>query len=140
MYSCNLWLQKYIPAELLSLNNIFYFYSAKHFILLNNILTGRFLLKFCIPMAKNRNYSYSDVNMIMAAKIIAANFKANLPELSTLRTNWTNEYASDLAGRINHAIENYLGFDAKKELRNATLNLHSRILLYKKARYVVRRN
>ena len=74
-------------------------------------------------MAKNRNYSYSDVNMIMASKIIAANFKAGLSELSTLRTNWTNEYADDLAGRIDQAIENYLGLDAKKELRKASRQL-----------------
>ena len=74
-------------------------------------------------MAKNRHYSYSDVDMALASKTIAESFNTNLSELSTLRTNWTPEYAGDLKNRIDAAIENHLGIDAKKELRNASLNL-----------------
>jgi hypothetical protein len=74
-------------------------------------------------MSKNRNYNYSDVDMALAAKTIAGNFKINLSELSTLRTNWTAEYADDLESRIDSAIENHLGIDPKKELRDATNTL-----------------
>ncbi len=76
-------------------------------------------------MAKNRNYNYSDVDMALASKTIAGSFKTNLSELSTVRTNWTPEYADDLAGRIDDAIENHLGIDPKKELRDASSSLSS---------------
>ena len=71
-------------------------------------------------MSKNRKYSYSDVIMCMAAKTISGSFKLNLSELSTARTNWTPEYADELEERIDDAIENHLGVDAKKELRDAS--------------------
>lgn len=74
-------------------------------------------------MPKNRNYSCKDVEMLMAAKTIAKNFKANISELSNTRTDWTVQYASDLMARIDSAIETHLGIDAKKELRVATATL-----------------
>jgi hypothetical protein len=58
--------------------------------------------------------------MLVAAKTIAENFKANIDELSQVRTNWTSEYADDLISRIDDAIDNKLGVDQKKELRSAT--------------------
>ena len=74
-------------------------------------------------MSKKRNYSYSDVDTCMASKIICESFKTNLPELSTIRTNWTEEYANGLSVRIDDTIENYLGIDSKKDLREASNNL-----------------
>ncbi len=71
-------------------------------------------------MSKNRTYSFKDVHMLMASKTIAESFKANISELSTTRTDWTEQYANDLISRIDFAIENNLGVDAKKDLRNAT--------------------
>jgi hypothetical protein len=76
-------------------------------------------------MTKNRNYSYKDVDMLMTSKTIAENFKANLPELTTTRTDWTEPYADDLVLRIDNSIENNLGIDPKKDLRNATATLAS---------------
>ncbi|MBN2612914.1 MAG: hypothetical protein JXB00_15265 [Bacteroidales bacterium] len=76
-------------------------------------------------MAKNRNYSCKDVDMLMASKTIAENFWANISELSATRTDWSEQYANDLITRIDNAIETHLGIDAKKDLRNATVTLAS---------------
>ncbi len=76
-------------------------------------------------MTMNRNYNYKDVDMLLASKTITESFKSNLPELSTIRTNWTEEYATQLADKIDDAIENQLGVDKKKELRNASGNLQA---------------
>lgn len=76
-------------------------------------------------MAKNRNYSCKDVDMLMASKTIAESFKTNISELSTTRTDWTEQYANDLITKIDDAIETHLGVDAKKDLRNATATLAS---------------
>lgn len=76
-------------------------------------------------MGKNRNYNCRDVDMLMASKTIAESLKANISELSTARSDWTEQYATDLGIRIDNALENNLGVDAKKDLRNATAVLHS---------------
>src|SRR3989304_6809525 len=76
-------------------------------------------------MAKNRNYSCKDVDMLMASKTIAESFKTNISELSTTRTDWTEQYATGLITRIDNSIETHLGIDAKKDLRNATTTLAS---------------
>lgn len=39
------------------------------------------------------------------------------------RTTWTSDYVTALATKIDDAIENYLGLDKKKELRDATSRL-----------------
>ena len=74
-------------------------------------------------MAKNRNYSYKDVDMLMASRTIAESFRANIAELSVTRTVWTEQYANDLITRIDSAIGNNIGIDAKKDLRAATSTL-----------------
>ncbi|MBN1183532.1 MAG: hypothetical protein JXB49_14680 [Bacteroidales bacterium] len=74
-------------------------------------------------MSKNRNYSYQDVDMLMASKTIAESFKANISDLSTTRTDWTEQYANDLISGIDSAIESHLGIDIKKQLRDATASL-----------------
>ena len=74
-------------------------------------------------MAKNRNYSFKDVDMLVASKTIAESFRAHIGELSTTRTAWTEQYAQDLIARIDNAMGNYLGADAKKDLRGATATL-----------------
>lgn len=76
-------------------------------------------------MTMNRNYNYKDVDMLLASKTITESFKSNLSELSTIRTNWTEEYATQLSDKIDDAIENQLGVDKKKELRNASGNLQA---------------
>jgi len=74
-------------------------------------------------MAKNRNYNYKDVDMLMASKTIAESFKANISELSATRTDWNIQYADGLNTRISDAIHTHLGVDAKKDLRTATSTL-----------------
>ena len=67
-----------------------------------------------------RNYSYKDVVMLMAAKTILQSMQANLGELSTARSNWTEAYLSELIQKIDLAIETFLGLDKKQSLREAT--------------------
>ena len=67
-------------------------------------------------MAKNRNYSCKDAEMLMASKTIAENFRASIADLSATRTNWTEQYANELVGRIDAAIAGSLGIDPKKAL------------------------
>ena len=67
-----------------------------------------------------RNYSYKDVVMLMAAKTILQSIQAYLSELSTVRTNWTNAYVTELILKIDNAVENFLGLDKKQALREAT--------------------
>lgn len=74
-------------------------------------------------MSKNRIYSYTDVVMITSAKTIAENFKANIAELTLIRSDWTEESATGLIAKIDNVIENVLGTDAQKDLRNATAAL-----------------
>jgi hypothetical protein len=79
-------------------------------------------------MAKTRNYNFKDVDMLMAAKTIAEAFKANITELSGIRTDWTAQYADDLIVRIDTGIEKNLGVDTRKNLREATASLASVIM------------
>lgn len=81
------------------------------------------LTKKSTIMTRERNYSYKDVDMLMACKVVAENFKANIAELAAVRSDWTEAYAWDLSGRVTQTIETHLGIDAKKELRNATSDL-----------------
>jgi hypothetical protein len=74
-------------------------------------------------MAKKRNYNCKDVDMLMTSKTVAGSFKANISELSAVRTDWTENYATGLETRIDNTIENDLGVDVKKDLRNASAAL-----------------
>lgn len=67
-----------------------------------------------------RNYSYKDVVMLMAAKTIVQSMQANLTDLSTARSNWTQAYVTALLLKIDDAIENFLGLDKKQGQREAT--------------------
>jgi len=70
-----------------------------------------------------KEYVYRDVNMLTAAKTAACNFKDNVSELSKLNPKWDVVYADDLLARIDEAHNNHLGYDVKKELRDATSQL-----------------
>jgi len=72
-----------------------------------------------------KSYPYRNAEMLMAASTIARNFNENIEILSPLRNNWTPEYANDLVNRINYAIDNYLQFDYRRGLREATAYLNS---------------
>jgi len=74
---------------------------------------------------KTRDYNYKDVEMLLASKTIANNLSENLSDLSIARTTWTDKYAAGLELRIDDAIENYLGLDKKRTLREASSHLAS---------------
>lgn len=74
---------------------------------------------------KTRKYNFKDVDMILASKTITQSLSDNLSDLSIARTTWTSEYVTGLANKIDNAIDNYLGLDKKKELRDATSRLAS---------------
>lgn len=74
-------------------------------------------------MTPTRMYSYKDSDMLMASKVIATSLTNQLPELSMVRSNWTSEYAEELNTRIDNAIEQFLGLDKQKALRDATAAL-----------------
>lgn len=76
-------------------------------------------------MSKNRNYNFKDVDMLLASKTIIETLKLNLADLSMARSTWTEEYTTQLSAKIDNAIENYLGLDKKKELRDTTSQLAS---------------
>ena len=76
-------------------------------------------------MGKNRNYGCKDVYMLMAGKTVVENFKANIGELSGVRSDWTESYANDFSARIDHATDGYLGTDTKRSLREATSKLNA---------------
>ena len=70
-----------------------------------------------------RNYNFKDVDMLLASKTISQSLSENLSDLSMARTTWTSDYVNGLATKIDDAIENYLGLDKKKELRDASSKL-----------------
>lgn len=83
-------------------------------------------------MAKLRHYSTRDADMLMASKTISESFKTCLPELSAIRPGWTQQFADDLSARIDQATATFLGIDAKKDLRMATMNLQSLLVASKR--------
>jgi len=72
-----------------------------------------------------KEYVYKDINMLVATKIVAFNFRDNISELSQLNSKWDEPYANDFIVRVEDALNNHLGYDVKKELRDATSALNS---------------
>jgi len=72
---------------------------------------------------KTRIYSFKDVDMLLASRIIATNFRTNLVELEVIRTDWNEDFADKLAEEIDTTIDVCLGVDKRKELKEATDNL-----------------
>lgn len=76
-------------------------------------------------MRTQKAYPQSNSVMLFAAKTITQSFTENIEIFSILRNNWTPEYASDLARRIDEAIDTYMELDKRKDLKNATAYLSS---------------
>jgi len=74
-------------------------------------------------MATSRKFKVKDVEMLLASKTIAGTLGENLGDLSIARSNWNETYVSGLSTKIDKAIDDYLGLDKKKELRDATSSL-----------------
>ncbi len=75
-------------------------------------------------MKKTRSYSCSDVDMLTVSRTIAERFRTNISVLSTVRTDWTEQYADELNARLISLMEKNLGIDSKKNLRNASMALN----------------
>jgi hypothetical protein len=76
-------------------------------------------------MKPNRKYNFKDVDMLLASKTIVQGLRDNLADLSAVRSTWTEDYVTQLGAKIDDAIENFLGLDKKKELREATIQLNA---------------
>ena len=74
-------------------------------------------------MSEQRKFRGREVSMVIACKVISNHFSANITELGNARTNWTPEYASDLATRIDTIASNYMGAKTRDELFNASATL-----------------
>jgi len=75
-----------------------------------------------LPM---RKYNFKSVDMLLASKAIVQSLSDHLDELSAIRSNWTPEYVQQLSDKIDVSIDQYLGLDKKKELREMTRKLAS---------------
>ena len=60
---------------------------------------------------------------LFAMKTISKSFADHIELLSSVRDNWTAEYAADLEKRIDETIREFMAVDKKKDLRQATGNL-----------------
>lgn len=76
-------------------------------------------------MTEQRKYKCKDVEMLLASKTIVISFEENLEDLSMVRGTWTQEFATELKSKIDYGMEELLGLDTKKELRDATSMLHT---------------
>ncbi|MCE4566922.1 hypothetical protein INQ51_21550 [Maribellus sp. CM-23] len=76
-------------------------------------------------MPTNRNYRCKDVEMLLASKTILGSFRNHLTDLSVIRSNWNDEYATHFETKIDDATERYLGLDKKEVLRQATMQLEN---------------
>lgn len=74
---------------------------------------------------RTRKYTGKDVDMLVACSTIIENAIANKTFLQTKRSNWTDDFFTNLQNNINNALEQHLGIDSAKNLRGATQTLLS---------------
>lgn len=70
-----------------------------------------------------RNYKSKDVDMLVSCSTIVESAIANKTFLQGKRTTWAGTFFEDLKTRIDNAVENYLGIDSAKQLRESTFTL-----------------
>ena len=68
-----------------------------------------------------RIYNTKDVDMLLAIETIIDSAIANKTFLQTKRSNWADPYFQDIKAQINTIIQDNLGVDSAKELRQATI-------------------
>jgi len=76
-------------------------------------------------MKTTRKYKAKDIDMLVACSTIIENAIANKTFLQTKRSNWTDDFFTNLQNNINKALEEHLGVDSAKDLRGATQVLKS---------------
>ncbi|QYS87212.1 hypothetical protein JJC03_04780 [Flavobacterium oreochromis] len=67
-----------------------------------------------------RNYGGKDVDMLIACSTLIENAILYKRHLQEKRKTWTDEFFSNLQDKISKALEEHLGIDSAKDLRNAT--------------------
>lgn len=67
-----------------------------------------------------RNYNTKDVDMLISAGTIIESAIADKVFLQSKRSNWADPFFEDIKTQINKAIEQHLGIDNARELREAT--------------------
>lgn len=72
-----------------------------------------------------RAYKTKDVDMLIAASTIVQSAIANKTFLQSKRSTWTDPFFYDLEQEINTVIQNHLGVDSAKELRQATQMIYN---------------
>lgn len=72
-----------------------------------------------------RKYNGKDVDMLIASSTLIENAIANKTFLQTKRSNWTDDFFTNLQTQINTALEEHLGVDSAKEMRQSTQVLQS---------------
>jgi hypothetical protein len=64
-----------------------------------------------------RNYPYSDALMLAGGKVVAANLRSCIKELSDIRSKWTRGYITDLDNRLDNAFSEILGLSLPNVLQ-----------------------
>lgn len=71
-------------------------------------------------MEINRNYKCKDVEMLITAATINESAIKNKTFLQSKRANWADPFFEDFKAEIDQTIEDYLGADSAKQLREST--------------------
>lgn len=71
-----------------------------------------------------RKYKVKDVDMVLAISTIVENAKLNQPYLQSKRSTFTMDYFNQLQTEIDAVIQQYLGADNAKQLRDSTALLY----------------
>lgn len=69
---------------------------------------------------KQRNYNVKDVDMLVTSSTIIESAIKNKAFLVTKRTTWADPFFTNLKTRIDNTVQNFLGIDSAKNLRQAT--------------------
>ena len=71
-------------------------------------------------MEITRNYKCKDVEMLITAATINDSAIKNKTFLQSKRANWADPFFEDFKDQIDQTIEDYLGLDSAKQLRDST--------------------
>jgi len=73
-----------------------------------------------MALTTQRKYAHKDVDMLISAKTLSANFTDHKTEIVAVRAIWADPFIASFQTRIDNAISNFLGLDPKKDLKLAT--------------------
>ena len=72
-----------------------------------------------------RKYKVKDVDMVIAVSALVLNAKLKQEFLQTKRSTFTMDYFTQFEAEINAAVQEFLGADNAKELRQSTIALYA---------------